>query len=66
MVTYAALSAKRRARMIKRVEEKFSGENAVGITLEEYLNFFQFLQNINDVDIGLSAYNIAGASIDQG
>lgn len=28
--------------------------------------FFRFLQNINDVDIALTVYNIAGASIDQG
>lgn len=27
---------------------------------------FRFLQNINDVDIALTVYNIAGASIDQG
>jgi len=52
--------------MIKRVTKKFDETKSIGITLEEYLNFFQFLQNINDVDIALAVYHIAGASIDQG
>lgn len=37
-----------------------------GITKDEYLKFFHFLNNINDVDTALTFYNIAGASIDQG
>ena len=52
--------------MIKRVVKKFDGTNSVGVSLEEYLNFFRFLQNINDVDIALTVYHIAGASIDHG
>lgn len=32
---------------------------------EDYLNFFHFLNNINDVDTALTFYHIAGASIDQ-
>lgn len=65
-MAYAALSEKKRVRMIKRVQKKFSEENSIGISQEEYLNFFRFLQNINDVDIALAVYHIAGASIDQG
>jgi len=65
LVAYAVLSEKKRSRMIKRVNNKFNDTNSVGITLEEYLNFFRFLQNINDVDIALAVYHIAGASIDQ-
>lgn len=37
-----------------------------GISKDEYLKFFHFLNNINDVDTALTFYHIAGASIDQG
>ena len=69
LVAYAALSEKKRNRMIRRVMNKFAtgADNTTsGISLDEYLNFFRFLQNINDVDIALAVYHIAGASIDQG
>lgn len=36
-----------------------------GISQKDYLNFFHFLNNINDVDTALTFYHIAGASIDQ-
>ena len=35
-----------------------------GVTFVEYLNFYQFLKNINDVDTALTFYHVAGASID--
>lgn len=41
-------------------------ENAQGISRDDYLKFFHFLNNINDVDTALTFYHIAGASIDQG
>lgn len=41
-------------------------ENTQGISEEDYLHFFHFLNNINDVDTALTFYHIAGASIDQG
>lgn len=41
-------------------------ENTQGISEEDYLYFFHFLNNINDVDTALTFYHIAGASIDQG
>jgi len=41
-------------------------ENTRGISEEDYLHFFHFLNNINDVDTALTFYHIAGASIDQG
>lgn len=40
-------------------------DHGVGISKEDYLNFFHFLSNINDVDTALTFYHIAGASIDQ-
>ncbi len=56
--------------MLKRVKKKFGkDENGLeedGISLDDYLRLFYFLQNINDVDIALAVFHIAGASIDQG
>lgn len=47
--------------------ENFSfRENPKGVSKEDYLKFFHFLNNINDVDTALTFYHIAGASIDQG
>lgn len=40
-------------------------EHGQGISKQDYLNFFHFLNNINDVDTALTFYHIAGASIDQ-
>ena len=39
-------------------------DNSPGIQLKDYLDFFLFLNNINDVDTALTFYNIAGASIE--
>ena len=39
-------------------------DNSPGIHLKDYLDFFHFLNNINDVDTALTFYNIAGASIE--
>lgn len=41
-------------------------DNPKGVSKDEYLRFFHFLNNINDVDTALTFYHIAGASIDQG
>jgi len=41
-------------------------DNAQGVSRDEYLKFYHFLSNINDVDTALTFYHIAGASIDQG
>lgn len=40
-------------------------EDSLGITKDDYLSFYQFLNNINDIDVALTFYHIAGASIDQ-
>lgn len=40
------------------------GETSKGISRDDYLKFFHFLNNINDVDTALTFYHIAGASID--
>ena len=70
LIAYAGLTEKRKTRMLKRVRNKFgvdeNGLNEEGISLQDYLSLYNFLQNINDVDIALAVFNIAGASIDQG
>ncbi|XP_073951155.1 calcium uptake protein 1 homolog, mitochondrial-like isoform X1 [Choristoneura fumiferana] len=64
LLAYAGYPAKKKARMLKRVKKAFR-DHGVGITKDDYLNFFHLLNNINDVDTALTFYHIAGASIDQ-
>ncbi|CAG9854723.1 unnamed protein product [Phyllotreta striolata] len=64
LLAYAGYPQKKKARMLKRVKKTFR-DHGQGISKEDYLNFFHFLNNINDVDTALTFYHIAGASIDQ-
>ncbi|KAL3282469.1 hypothetical protein HHI36_005652 [Cryptolaemus montrouzieri] len=64
LLAYAGYPEKKKARMLKRVKKTFR-DHGQGISKEDYLNFFHFLNNINDVDVALTFYHIAGASIDQ-
>lgn len=64
LLAYAGYSAKKNAKVRHRVKKIFR-HSSVGISKEEYIKFFHFLNNINDVDTALTFYNIAGASIDQ-
>ncbi|KAH9644293.1 hypothetical protein HF086_003792 [Spodoptera exigua] len=57
LLAYAGYPAKKKARIFR--------DHGVGITKDDYLKFFHFLNNINDVDTALTFYHIAGASIDQ-
>ncbi|RZC31786.1 calcium uptake protein 1 -like, mitochondrial [Asbolus verrucosus] len=62
LLAYAGYPDKKKSRMLKRVKKTDHGQ---GISRQDYLNFFHFLNNINDVDTALTFYHIAGASIDQ-
>ncbi|XP_055591843.1 calcium uptake protein 1 homolog, mitochondrial-like isoform X1 [Uranotaenia lowii] len=64
LLAYAGYTQKKKIKKIKRVKKRFR-DHGVGISKEDYLNFFHFLNNINDVDTALTFYHIAGASIDQ-
>ncbi|CAG9825275.1 unnamed protein product [Phaedon cochleariae] len=64
LLAYAGYPQKKKARMLKRVKKTFR-DHGKGISKEDYMNFFHFLNNINDVDTALTFYHIAGASIDQ-
>ncbi|XP_015788286.1 calcium uptake protein 1 homolog, mitochondrial isoform X2 [Tetranychus urticae] len=69
MIAYAGFPEKKKNQMIKRIKKTYPSATMDqpdrGITLKDYLTFHHFLQNINDVDIALTFYNIAGASIDE-
>jgi len=65
LLAYAGYPAKKKAKMMKRVRKEYQ-DNSVGISQSDYLDFFHFLNNINDVDTALTFYHIAGASIEPG
>ncbi|XP_023219670.1 calcium uptake protein 1 homolog, mitochondrial-like isoform X1 [Centruroides sculpturatus] len=65
LLTYAGMPEKRKLKMLKRVKKAFK-QSTKGISLDDYLRFFHFLNNIADVDTALTFYHIAGASIDEG
>lgn len=64
MIAYAGYSQKKKQKKVKRVKRRFR-DHGKGISKSDYLDFFHFLNNINDVDTALTFYHIAGASIDQ-
>jgi Ca2+-binding EF-hand superfamily protein len=67
LLLYAGLNETKRVRMLKRVKKEFieENENNKGITFEEYLDFYNVLKHINDIDTALMFYHVAGASIDK-
>jgi len=64
LLAYAGYPQKKKVKMLKRVKKAFR-DHGQGVSKEDYLHFFHFLNNINDVDTALTFYHIAGASIDQ-
>ncbi|XP_034238389.1 calcium uptake protein 1 homolog, mitochondrial isoform X5 [Thrips palmi] len=63
LLAYAGYPQKKKTKTLKRVKKVF--HSSPGVSREDYLKFFHFLNNINDVDTALTFYHIAGASIDQ-
>ncbi|XP_075153963.1 mitochondrial calcium uptake 1 isoform X2 [Haematobia irritans] len=64
LLAYAGYPIKKKQKKLKRVKRRFR-DHGIGISKKDYLDFFHFLNNINDVDTALTFYHIAGASIDQ-
>ncbi|XP_043258754.1 calcium uptake protein 1 homolog, mitochondrial isoform X2 [Colletes gigas] len=64
LLAYAGYPDKKKTKILKTIKKRFK-ESPKGISKDEYLKFFHFLNNINDVDTALTFYHIAGASIDQ-
>ena len=51
--------------MLKRVRKAFDVEESPGVGLTDYLNFYQVLYSINEIDTALQFYHIAGAPIEK-
>jgi len=64
LLLYAGLNETRRIKMMKRVKKAFK-EDPQGITFQEYIDFYEVLKYINDIDTALMFYHVAGASIDK-
>lgn len=64
LITYAGFPAKKKTRMLKRVRKEFHSDSP-GITLTDFLGFYQVLYCINDIDTALTFYHIAGAPIER-
>ena len=43
LIAYAGFPPKKKSKMLKRVRKAFSDEQSVGITLDDFLNFYQVL-----------------------
>jgi len=65
LIAYGGFLPKKRAKMLKRVKKTFDDENSLGIHLNDYLNFYQVLYSINEIDTALQFYTIAGAPIER-
>lgn len=64
LIVYAKFSDARKRKMLSRVKKAYKGESQ-GITFKEFVDFYQVMQFINDIDTALMFYHLAGASIDQ-
>jgi len=65
LIAYAGFQPKKRAKMLRRVRKTFDEENSPGVDLTDYLNFYQVLYSINEIDTALQYYHIAGAPIER-
>ncbi|CAF1447071.1 unnamed protein product [Adineta steineri] len=65
LLAYSGLSDKRVKKMLKRIKKAYPVEKSVGISFNDYKNFYSFLRNIHDIDVALTFYHIAGGAIDK-
>merc|ERR1711881_735381 len=64
-IAYAGFKPKKRSKMLRRVKKAFNEESSPGVDLTDFLNFYQVLYSINDIDTALTFYHIAGAPIER-
>lgn len=64
LLAYAGYESTIKQKKLRRVKRRF-GKQGKGISKEDFLSFFHFLKEINDVDTALTFYHLAGAAIDQ-
>ncbi|KAL7076102.1 hypothetical protein ACQ4LE_004776 [Meloidogyne hapla] len=62
LMIHSDLPEKRQKRMLKRVKRKYNKEmiNKKGVSFEEVNNFFAFIYHIDNVDLALHFYKLAG------
>jgi len=70
LIAYAGFSNKKKTKMLRRVRKTYEvqeeeEEESPGISLKDYLNFYQVLYCINDIDTALTFHTIAGAPIER-
>lgn len=67
LLTYASLSEKQRRKKVKSIRKAFkcSCDSKEGILFSDYLDFFSFLLNIQDVDMALSFHTVARQPVDR-
>jgi len=65
LIAYAGFQPNKRAKMLRRVRKTFDEETSPGVGLTDYLNFYQVLYSINEIDTALQFYHIAGAPIER-
>jgi len=68
LITYANFTGTKRQKILKRIKKLYpsSGENkAEGVCFDDYLDFFNILLNVRDIDMALSFHTVAGQTIDK-
>jgi hypothetical protein len=68
LLTYSGLSDKRVKKMLKRIKKSYPTDNktkSIGISFNDYQNFYNFLRNIHDIDVALTFYHIVGGAINK-
>jgi len=65
LIAYAGFNTNKKSKMLRRVRKNYDEENSPGVSLLDYLNFYQVLYSINDIDTALTFYHIAGAPIER-
>lgn len=65
LIAYAGFNTKKKSKMLRRVRKNYDEEDTPGVSLTDYLNFYQVLYSINDIDTALTFYHIAGAPIER-
>lgn len=66
ILAYAGFSSGKTKKIMKRIEKIYDENNSKGILLNDFQEFFKVLRSIEDIDMALKFYTIAGASIDKG
>jgi len=65
LIAYAGFTTKKKQKMLRRVKKFYDPESSPGISLKDYLSFYQVLYCINDIDTALTFHTIAGAPIER-